>query len=54
MIVEVRYKGKSVDKNDIEVTWSDCFGEHKVDSLEGFARDYAYQQAGIEMAGEAW
>ena len=54
MIVQVRYKGKPVDNNDIEVTWTDCFGYPRVDSLEEFARDYANEQLGIVMAGEAW
>ena len=33
MIVEVKYKGELINKKDIEVTWSDCFGEPRMDSL---------------------
>ena len=54
MILEVKYKGKLIDKKDIEVTWSDCFGKHRVDSLEGFIRQYTDEQVAIEMAGEEW
>ena len=54
MIVEIKYKGELIDKKDIEVTWSDCFGEHRVDSLEGFIRQYTDEQVAIEMAGEEW
>ena len=35
-------------------TWSDCFGEHRVDSLEDFIRQYADEQVAMEIAGEAW
>lgn len=52
MIVEVKYKGKLIDKQDIEVTWSDCFGEHRVDSLEGFIRQYTDEQVAINIAEE--
>ena len=54
MIVEVKYKNEIIDKKDIEVTWSDCFGEHRVDSLEDFIRQYADEQVAMEIAGEAW
>lgn len=54
MILEVKYKGKIIDTKDIEVTWSDCFGEHRVDSLEGFIRQYTDEHVAIEMAGEEW
>ena len=52
MIVEVKYKGKLIDKKEIEVTWSDCFGEHRVDSLEGFIRQYTDEQVAKEIAEE--
>lgn len=52
MIVEVKYKGKVIDKKDIEVTWLDCFGEHRVDSLEGFIRQYTDEQVAKEIAEE--
>ena len=54
MIVEIKYKGELIDKKDIEVTWSDCFGVHRVDSLEEFIRQYTDEQIAIEMAGEDW
>ena len=54
MIVGVKYKGEPVDKNDIEVIWTDCFGELRADLIEKIVRDYADEQVGIEMAGEDW
>jgi hypothetical protein len=54
MIIQIKYKGELIDKKDIEVTWSDCFNEHRVDSLEGFIRQYTDEQVAIEMAGEEW
>lgn len=54
MIVEIKHKGKLIDKKDIEVTWSDCFGERRVDSLEDFIRQYTDEQVAIEIAGEGW
>ena len=52
MILEVKYKGKLIDKKDIEVTWSDCFGKHRVDLLEGFIRQYTDEQVAKEIAEE--
>ena len=52
MIVEVKYKNKIIDKKDIEVTWSDCFNEHRVDSLEGFIQQYTDEQVAKEIAEE--
>ncbi len=52
MIVEVKYKNEIIDKKDIEVTWSDCFNEHRVDSLEGFIRQYTDEQVAKEIAEE--
>ena len=52
MIVEIKYKGELIDKKDIEVTWSDCFGEPRIDSLEGFIRQYTDEQVAKEIAEE--
>ena len=52
MIVKVKYKGELIDKKDIEVTWSDCFCEHRVDSLEEFIRQYTDEQIATEIAEE--
>ena len=51
-MLTVKYKGELIDKKDIEVTWSDCFGEHRVDSLEGFIRQYTDEQVAKEIAEE--
>ena len=50
MIAEVKYKGELINKKDIEVTWSDCFGEHRIDSLEDFIRQYTDEQVAKEFA----
>lgn len=52
MIIQIKYKGEIIDKKDIEVTWSDCFGEHRVDSFEGFVRQYTDEQVAKEIAEE--
>ena len=54
MVIEVKYKGKVIDINDVEVTWTDCFGEKHIDSIEDYASDYAQQEIAIAEAGEAW
>lgn len=54
MLRQVKYKDKVVNLNDIEVTWTDCFGEVHIGSIEDYVSDYASEQVGIEMAGEAW
>lgn len=54
MIYEVKYKGQIIDPKDIEVTWSDHFGERMHGSIE----DYGYSErcdAWAECeAGEGW
>lgn len=52
MIVEIKYKGELIDKKDIEITWLDCFGEPRVDSLEGFIHQYTDEQVANEIAYE--
>ena len=52
MIIQIKYKGELIDKKDIEVTWSDCFDKHRVDSLEGFIRQYTDEQVAKEIAEE--
>lgn len=54
MVREVRYKGQIIDPKDIEVTWSDCFGELHTDTIEDFASSYADEEVGIFAAGESW
>ena len=51
-MLTVKYKGEVIDPTDIEVTWSDCFGEPRVDSLEGFIRQYTDEQVAKEIAEE--
>lgn len=52
MIIQIKYKNEIIDKKDIEVTWLDCFGEHRVDSLEGFIRQYTDEKVANEIARE--
>lgn len=54
MLRQVKYKDEVVNPNDIEVTWTDCFGKVHIGSIEDYVSDYASEQVAIEMAGEAW
>ena len=54
MLRQVKYKDKVVNPNDLEVTWTDCVGEVHIGSIKDYVSDYASEQVGIEMAGEAW
>ena len=54
MIHEIRYKGQIINQKDIEVTWSDRFGEKLTGSIEDFGSDN-YQEGYAECeAGEGW
>lgn len=53
-MIEVRYKGQLIDIKDIEVTWTDCFGELHTDNIEDYASSYANEEIGRVEAGESW
>ena len=54
MIHEVRYKGEKVNPNDIEVVYSNHWGEKLIGSIEDFGNDN-YQEGYAECeAGEGW
>lgn len=54
MIREVKYKGQIINLNDIEVTWTDHFGEVMTGTIE----DYGYSERSDAWseceAGEGW
>lgn len=54
MVRQVKYKGRVIDINDVEVIWTDCFGEKHIGKIEDYASDYAAEQVGIAEAGEGW
>lgn len=54
MVIQVKYKGEVIDINEVEVTWTNCFGSKYIGSIEDYASDYAAEQVGIAEAGEAW
>ena len=51
---KIWYKGIEVNLNDIEVRWTDCFGESHTGSIEDYASDYAAEEVAIAEAGEGW
>ena len=51
---KVWYKGVEVNPKDIDVQWTDCFGEPHNGSIEDYASDYASEEVGIALAGEGW
>ena len=54
MICKVLYKGEEISPNDIELTWTDHFGEKLTGSIEDFGIDN-YQEGYAECeAGEGW
>ena len=54
MIYEVRYKGQIIDPQDIEVTWSDHFGERMHGSIEDYGASEYNDAWGECEAGEGW
>jgi hypothetical protein len=54
MIHEIFYKGQKINLKDIELTWSDRFGEMIRGTVEDFGIDN-YQEGYAEAeAGEGW
>lgn len=54
MIYKVLYKGEEINPNDIELTWTDRFGEKLTGSIEDFGIEN-YQEGYSECeAGEGW
>ena len=54
MIHEIRYKGQIINQEDIEVTWSDHFGDKITSDIEDFGM-YKYREGYAECkAGESW
>ena len=54
MIKEVRYKGQKINPNDIEVFYTDHFGDEFIGSIEDYGcceRDDAWAEC---EAGEGW
>lgn len=56
MVREVRYKGQLIDPKDIEVTWSDCFGELHTDTIDDLCFFYASEELDTSLfpSGESW
>lgn len=54
-LLKVLYKGKEIPADDIQVIWSNCFGEiQEPCTIERYASDYASEEVGIALAGEGW
>ena len=54
MIREIKYKGEVIKIEDVEITWTDCFGEPHTGDPEEYASDYASEQVGITESGGDW
>ena len=54
MIKEIRYKGQVVNLNDIEITWTDHFGEVKRGDIEDYAWSEIDDAIVEHEAGEGW
>ena len=54
MVKEIRYKGQIINLKDIELIWSDCFGDQHTGDIEDYASDYAAEEVAIALAGEGW
>jgi hypothetical protein len=54
MIHEIRYKGQIINQKDIEVTWSDHFGERMHGSIEDYGASEYNDAWGECEAGEDW
>ena len=54
MIKMVKYNGKVMNLADIEVTWTDCWGEVQTGTIEDYGRS-EWNEAWAECeAGEGW
>lgn len=54
MIHEIRYKGQIINQKDIQVTWSDRFGNKITGDIEDFGMDN-YREGYAECEeGEGW
>ena len=54
MIHEIRYKGQIINQEDIEVTWSDRFGDKITSDIEDFGT-YNYREGYVDgEVGESW
>ena len=53
-MIEIRYKGNIIDSKDVEILWTDSFGEINRGSIEDYGHDnYSEGYAECE-AGEGW
>ena len=54
MILEVRYKGQKINSNDIEIDYTDSWGDKCTGSIEDYGSDQ-WNSAWEECeAGESW
>lgn len=54
MIYKVLYKGEEINPNDIELTWTDCFGVMNQGSIEDYGISERNDAWGECEAGEGW
>ena len=54
MVKEVRYKGQKVDLKDIEVVYTDLWGEEFTGDIEDYGRNEWHEAWAECEAGEGW
>lgn len=54
MIHEILYKGQKINLNDVELTWSDRYGEIMRGTIEDFGIDNYQEGCDVTEAGEGW
>jgi hypothetical protein len=53
-MIEIRYKGNIIDANDVEILWTDRFGEINRGSIEEYGYDNYSEGYAESEAGEGW
>ena len=54
MVRSVKYKGQPIKQEDIEVTWTDHFGEVMTGTIEDYGMSEYNDAWGECEAGEGW
>lgn len=54
MIIDVLYKGESVNINDIKVVWTDWFGDVITGDINDYGKDKFDEGFSESESGEGW
>ena len=53
-MIEIKYKGEFIDSKDVEILWTDRFGEINRGSIEDFGYNTYREGYAEHEAGEGW